>query len=131
MGSVHLSFAVFISIKANELSITFLEATKASSSTIYRLVLETDDDDPSIRIDFRMLAEQAVPLELRQWVSMQFYINHSLSLPIYRLLEAKCHSLIHLNQKISLILQLLLINVIHFVSIKPSSALEQSIFLLY
>jgi len=30
--------------------------------------LEPDEDDDSIRIDFRMLAEQAVPLELRQWV---------------------------------------------------------------
>ena len=45
-----------------------IESSKTSSSSIYRLVLEPDDDDDSIRLDFRILAEQAVPLELRQWV---------------------------------------------------------------
>lgn len=47
---------------------SFLEATKISTSNIYRLVLEPDENDDSIRLDFRMLAEQAIPLELRQWV---------------------------------------------------------------
>ncbi|UJR30013.1 hypothetical protein I4U23_017558 [Adineta vaga] len=45
------------------------QSSKSSSSNIYRLVLEPDDDDDSIRLDFRMLAEQAVPLELRQWIA--------------------------------------------------------------
>jgi hypothetical protein len=45
-----------------------LEASKTASSNIYRLILEPDEDDDSIRLDFRMLAEQAIPLELRQWV---------------------------------------------------------------
>ena len=46
----------------------FVEASKIALSNIYRLVLEPDEDDDSIRLDFRMLAEQAAPLELRQWV---------------------------------------------------------------
>ncbi|CAF1018042.1 unnamed protein product [Rotaria sp. Silwood1] len=44
-------------------------ASKTVSSNIYRLVIEPDDDDDSIRLDFRMLAEQAIPLELRQWIA--------------------------------------------------------------
>ena len=57
---------LFLFISLNILFI--LEASKTASSNIYRLVLEPDEDDDSIRLDFRMLAEQAVPLELRQWV---------------------------------------------------------------
>jgi len=45
-----------------------LEASKTARSNIYRLVLEPEEDDDSIRLDFRMLAEQAIPVELRQWV---------------------------------------------------------------
>ncbi|CAF1205224.1 unnamed protein product [Adineta ricciae] len=45
------------------------QSSKTSSSSIYRLVLEPDDDDDSIRLDFRILAEQAVPVELRQWIA--------------------------------------------------------------
>ncbi|CAF0763964.1 unnamed protein product [Adineta steineri] len=45
------------------------QASKTARSNIYRLVLEPDEDDDSVRLDFRMLAEQAIPLELRQWIA--------------------------------------------------------------
>ena len=48
--------------------IYFIEASKTATSNIYRLVLEPEENDDSIRLDFRMLAEQAIPIELRQWV---------------------------------------------------------------
>jgi hypothetical protein len=48
--------------------IRFIEASKTATSHIYRLVLEPDEDDDTIRLDFRMLAEQTIPVELRQWV---------------------------------------------------------------
>ena len=44
------------------------EASKTASPNILRLVLEPDEEDDSIRLDFRLLAEQAIPLELRHWV---------------------------------------------------------------
>ena len=50
--------------------IVFIEASKTARSNIYRLVLEPDEDDDSVRLDFRMLAEQAIPIELRQWVKI-------------------------------------------------------------
>jgi hypothetical protein len=63
MAYVEKHFSFF-----NKIFCLFLEASKTSTSNIYRLVLEPDEDDDSIRLDFRMLAEQAVPVELRQWV---------------------------------------------------------------
>lgn len=46
----------------------YLVSSKTAMSNIYRLVLEPDDTDDSLRLDFRILVEQAVPIELRQWV---------------------------------------------------------------
>ena len=46
----------------------FLEASKTSTSNIFRLIIEPDENDDSIRLDFRLLAEQTIPIELRQWV---------------------------------------------------------------
>jgi hypothetical protein len=65
MNGVCLKKLFFFNTKT---SCLFLEASKTSTSNIYRLVLEPDENDDSIRLDFRMLAEQAIPLELRQWV---------------------------------------------------------------
>lgn len=45
-----------------------VEASKTARTNIYRLVVEPDEDDDSIRSDFRLLAEQAIPFELRHWV---------------------------------------------------------------
>jgi hypothetical protein len=56
-------FGIFIKI-----FYSFIEASKTATSHIYRLVLEPDEDDDTIRLDFRMLAEQTIPVELRQWV---------------------------------------------------------------
>ncbi|CAF3342771.1 unnamed protein product, partial [Rotaria sp. Silwood2] len=36
------------------------------SSNIYRLVLEFDEDDNDMQLDFCMLVEQTIPLEFQQ-----------------------------------------------------------------
>ncbi|CAF3442992.1 unnamed protein product [Rotaria socialis] len=57
-------------IERKKYAIDEWQASKTSSSSnIYRLVLEPDEGDDSIRSDFCMLAEQAIPLELRQWIA--------------------------------------------------------------
>jgi hypothetical protein len=59
---------MFCFFNEKKIFVLCLEASKTATSNIYRLILEPDDNDDSIRLDFRMLAEQTVPVELRQWV---------------------------------------------------------------
>lgn len=68
MNGVCLKSSSFFSSIKQTISSICLVSSKTATSNIYRLVLEPDDNDDSLRSDFRILVEQAIPIELRQWV---------------------------------------------------------------
>lgn len=69
------SFKVSLNLRNRTVRSWLSDASKESRNPVCRLVLESDEDDPTIRADFRSLADQTVPVELRSSVKNLFFLT--------------------------------------------------------